>query len=85
MTEKRDRDRVNAEITVSLVMRLACEQGCAVTGEQALAFLNSEGLAHEMWKHMMHAAVDFIVCTLLRQHVTMKNTAHSRLDQDRGI
>ncbi len=45
MSEQRNRDRLNAEITVSLVMRLASQQGCRVTREQALAFLNREGFA----------------------------------------
>ncbi len=83
MTEKRNRDKVNAEITLSLVMRLASEQGCPVTREQALAFLNREGLAYEMWKQMMHAGVDFVTCSLLRQHVTINDTTYSRLDEDR--
>lgn len=83
MTEKKNRDKVNAEITLSLVMRLASEQGCPVTREQALAFLNREGLAYEMWKQMMHAGVDFVTCSLLRQHVKINDTTYSRLDQDR--
>ena len=83
MSEKRNRDRVNAEITLSLVMRLASEQGCPVTREQALAFLNREGLAYEMWKQMMHAGVHFIMCSLLQQRVTINDTKHSRLDEGR--
>jgi len=55
MTEKKDRDRVMAEITLSHLLRLATEQGSPVSREQALAFLNQEGRAFEMWKHMMQA------------------------------
>jgi hypothetical protein len=33
---------------------------------QALAFLNQEGLAFEMWKHMMHAAEEFIAGSLFQ-------------------
>jgi len=53
MTQKKDRDRVMAEITLSHLLRLANEQGCTVSREQALAFLNEQGRASEMWKHMM--------------------------------
>ncbi|MGA7559715.1 MAG: hypothetical protein WCF61_11115 [Terriglobales bacterium] len=66
MSEKKDRERVIAEITLSHLMRLGNEQGCPVSREQALAFLNQEGRAFEMWKHMMQAAEDFIACGLLR-------------------
>ena len=66
MSEKKDRERVIAEITLSHLMRLGSEQGCPVNREQALAFLNQEGRAFEMWKHMMQAAEDFIACSLLR-------------------
>lgn len=64
MTEKKDRDRVMAEITLSHVLRLATEQGFPVSREQALAFLNQEGRAFEMWKRMMQAGEEFIAGTL---------------------
>jgi hypothetical protein len=63
---KKDRERVTAEITLSHLMRLGNEQGCPLSREHALAFLNQEGRAFEMWKHMMNAAEDFIACSLLR-------------------
>jgi hypothetical protein len=69
MTEKKNRDRVMAEITLSYLLRLADEQGCSVSQEQAVAFLNEEGHAYEMWKHMMQAGEDFIVCRLMRQSI----------------
>lgn len=65
MTKKRN--RVTAEITLSHVMRLAQENGCRVSHEQAVAFLNQEGRAYEMWKQMMNAGVEFILCDLLGQ------------------
>jgi len=60
---------VMAEITLSHLLRLATEQGCSVSREQALAFLNQEGHAYEMWKHMMQAGEDFIVYSLLQQSI----------------
>ena len=59
-----------AEITLSHLMRLANEQGCPVSREQALAFLNQEGRAFEMWKHMMQAAENFIAGSLLRHSLS---------------
>jgi hypothetical protein len=51
MTDKKSRDRVIAEITLSRLIRLGAEQGRPVSREQALTFLNQEGRAFEMWKH----------------------------------
>jgi hypothetical protein len=67
--QKRNRERVLAEITLSYLMRLAIEQGCPVSREQALEFLNEEGRAYEMWKHMMQAAEDFIARSLRGQYI----------------
>ena len=62
--QKRNRERVLAEITISYLMRLGIEQGCPMSREQALEFLNEGGRAYEMWKHMMQAAEDFIARSL---------------------
>ena len=48
-----------AEITLSHLLQLATEQGSPLSREQALAFLNQEGRAFEMWKQMMHAGEEF--------------------------
>ena len=66
MSEKKDRERVIAEVTLSHLMRLGNEQGRPVSREQALAFLNQEGRAFEMWKHMMQAAEEFIAGSLFQ-------------------
>jgi len=66
MIDKKDRERVIAEITLSHLIRLGNEQGCPVSRQQALAFLNQEGRAFEMWKHMMLAAEEFIAGSLLQ-------------------
>lgn len=65
MTQKKDRDRVMAEITLSHLLRLANEHGCSISREQALVFLNQQGRAFEMWKQMMQAGEDFIARSLL--------------------
>jgi hypothetical protein len=68
---KKDRERVTAEITLSHLMRLGNEQGCPVSREQALAFLNQEGRAFEMWKHMMQAA-EFIAGRLFQHSFSLE-------------
>jgi len=69
MTQKKNRDRVMAEITLSHLLRLATEHGYSVNREQAVAFLNQQGRAYELWKHMMQAGEDFIARTFLRQSI----------------
>lgn len=59
-----------AEITISHLLRLANEHGCSVSREQALAFLNQQGRAFEMWKQMMQAGEEFIARSLLRQCIS---------------
>jgi hypothetical protein len=70
MSEKKDRERVTAEITLSHLPRLGNEQGCPLSRQQALAFLNQEGRAFEMWKHMMQAAEEFIAGSLFQHSFT---------------
>lgn len=65
-TEKKGRERVIAEITLSHLIRLGNEQGRPVSQQQALALLNQEGRAFEVWKHMMQAAEEFIAGSLLQ-------------------
>jgi hypothetical protein len=77
MTEKKNRERVIAEITLSHLIRLGNEQGCPVSRQQAVAFLNQEGRAFEMWKHMMQAAEEFIAGSLFKH--SFSSTGHNGL------
>ncbi len=72
MTDRKDRERVIAEITLSHLMRLGNEQGCPVSRQQALAFLNQEGRAFEMWKRMMLAAEEFIAGSLFQHTFSLE-------------
>jgi hypothetical protein len=64
MTEKKKREKVVAEITVSHLTQFAEEIGRHLSQEEALAFLNQDGRAYAMWKHMMHAGEEYIKATL---------------------
>lgn len=55
-----------AKVTLPHLLRLANEQGCALSREQALLFLNQEGRAFEMWKYLMQAGEDFVARSFLR-------------------
>ena len=76
MNNKKNRERVIAEITLSHLIRLGNEQGCPVSREQALEFLNQERRPFEMWKHMMQAAEEFISGSLF-QHA-FSSGGHNR-------
>ncbi len=79
MTQKKDRDRVMAEITLAHLLRLAHEQGCSVSREQTRLFLNEEGRAYEMWKHMMQAGEEFIASSLLQITSRQRHTFEAPL------
>ena len=64
MTEKRKRQKVNAEITAAHLIRFARELGTVMTQEEAVAFLNGQRRAYAMWKHMMQAGEEYIKTTL---------------------
>jgi len=71
MRQKRNRDRVVAEITPFHLMRLASERGSSLSREQAMALLNQE-CAQLMWQHMMQSGLDFIACTLPNDTADLK-------------
>ena len=64
MTEKKNREKVVAEITVSHLAEFASEIGRTLNHDEAVAFLNGEGRAYEMWKHMMLAGEEYVKSAL---------------------
>ncbi len=69
MTQSRKRERVVAEITLSHLTQIARELGRSLTQEEAIAFLNQEGRAYDMWKHMMLAGEEYIKAHLKQSRV----------------
>jgi hypothetical protein len=67
MTEKKKREKVVAEITAAHLSEFAAEIGRTMNQEEAIAFLNSEGRAYEMWKRMMQAGEEYLRSTLRNQ------------------
>lgn len=66
MTDKKKRERVVAEITLAHLTQFAREIGRTLNQEEAVAFLNQEGRAYDMWKHMMLAGEEYIKNNLER-------------------
>ena len=64
MIDKKKRERVVAEITAAHLELFVQALGRSLTREQAVAFLNQDGRAYAMWKHMMHAGEDYIKSSL---------------------
>ena len=64
MTQKKKRERVVAEITLSHLTQIARELGRTLNEEEALAFLNQGGRAYDMWKHMMLAGEEYVKMSL---------------------
>ena len=78
MTEKKKREKVTAEITLAHLTQFAREVGRPLTQEEAIAFLNQNGRAYDMWKHMMHAGEEYIKSTLQRTPIPISHTSGDR-------
>jgi len=48
MTDRKQREKVVAEITVAHLTQFASESGRPLSAEEALTFLNQQGRAYEM-------------------------------------
>ena len=66
MPDKRNRERVVAEISLGHVIEIAREIGRPLTQEEALHFLNHDGHAYAMWTRMMQAGEKYLKSTLRR-------------------
>jgi len=67
MTNKRKREKVVAEITTLHLVEFMREQGKTLDQRQAIEFLNENGCAYTMWKHMMLAGENYIKSVLDQQ------------------
>ena len=83
MPEKKKREKVVAEITLTHLTELAEELGCGMTREEAVAFLNQKGRAYDMWKQMMHAGEAYIK-SALDQHQRGRLVAVTRSTPQRN-
>jgi hypothetical protein len=82
MTEKKKRERVVAEITLSHLTQFAREMGRSLSHEEGVAFLNQEGRAYDMWKHMMLAGEEYIKSNLEKSRTPLTGQ-RTRCDRER--
>jgi hypothetical protein len=66
MAEKKNRERVVAEITLAYIVQFTEEMGVPLSREDAAAFLNRNGHAYAMWKCMMQAGEDYVRAELAK-------------------
>jgi hypothetical protein len=82
MTDKKKRERVIAEITLAHLTQFAREIGRCISHEEAVAFLNQEGRAYDMWKHMMLAGEEYIKSNLEKSRTPISGQ-RTRCDRER--
>ena len=58
------REKVTAEITLTHLQQFAHEIGTTLSGTEVAQFLNQNGLAQNVWMHMMQAGEQYIKSNL---------------------
>ncbi len=81
MTEKKKREKVVAEITLAHLTEFADELGRAMNPQDAIAFLNPDGHAYNMWKRMMQAGEEYIKSALEHNAARQAPTSREALRQ----
>jgi tRNA nucleotidyltransferase (CCA-adding enzyme) len=85
MTEKKKREKVVAEITAAHLAHFASDVGTPMTQEEAIAFLNRDGRAYAMWKHMMQAGEDYIRTMVQRERTAILRMQASPTARNRAV
>jgi hypothetical protein len=65
------REKVTAEITVTHLQQFAQELGTNLSATDVAQFLNQNGLAQNVWMHMMQAGEQYIKSNLKTQFTVM--------------
>ena len=65
------REKVTAEITMTHLQQFAQEVGKDLSAEEVAQFLNKDGLAQNVWMHMMQAGEQFIQSNLKAKAVSI--------------
>jgi hypothetical protein len=68
MNDKKKREKVTAEITAYHLTQWVATEGHRFSQEDAVAFLNQDSHAYDMWMHMMHAGEAFLKAKLDHQN-----------------
>ena len=65
------REKVTAEITVTHLQQFAQEMGTNLSAVEVAQFLNQNGLAQNVWMHMMQAGEQYIKSNLKTKFIAM--------------
>jgi hypothetical protein len=65
------REKVTAEIAVTHVLQFAHEVGTELSAAEVAEFLNQDGLAQNVWMHMMRAGEQYIKFNLRSKAMAM--------------
>jgi hypothetical protein len=65
------REKVTAEITVTHLQQFAQEVGTNLSATEVAQFLNQNGLAQNVWMHMMQAGEQYIKSNLQTKFVAI--------------
>ena len=65
------REKVTAEITMTHLQQFAQEAGTNLSAAEVAQFLNRDGLAQNVWMHMMQAGEEFIKSNLRAMSVAI--------------
>jgi len=65
------REKVTAEITVTHLQQFAQDMGTNLSADEVAQFLNQNGLAQNVWMHMMQAGEQYIKSNLQTKFVAM--------------
>ena len=65
------REKVTAEITVIHLQQFAQDMGTNLSADEVAQFLNQDGLAQNVWMHMMQAGEQYIKSNLQTKFVAM--------------
>ena len=70
------REKVTAEITVTHLQHFAQEMGANLSATEVAQFLNQNGLAQNVWMHMMQAGEEYIKSSLQNRASAMPAACH---------
>jgi hypothetical protein len=65
------REKVTAEITMTHLQQFAQEMGSNLSATEVAQFLNQDGLAQNVWMHMMQAGEQYIKSNLKTKLIAM--------------
>jgi len=73
------REKVTAELTMAHVVQFAQEMGNNMSAAEVAEFLNHNGIAQNVWIHMMQAAEQYIKSSLKTKGVSLPAVTRARV------